>query len=273
MNGFNLIRIPIDLKKLDRWAEERARARRSNAYVRIDRGRALHHLLTEVFGRQALYPFRLMVRPGHLNANLYAYTNKDREELREAAEHFALPDHLEVLGNDRILAKPMPTMWREGQRLGFEVQARPVRRVSRPFQTGQGGMVGVKRNAGSTELDAFLLAALRNPETRLSREEIYLGWLQERLDAAADLDRIASRLARFERVRVSRGDTMVEGPQALFHGVLTVNDPGRFARILRHGVGRHRTYGYGMLLLRPPKREHLVREQSGVSPDSLRKRG
>lgn len=261
MNAFYLVRVPIDLKRLERWADERARTRRRNAHIRIDRGRAVHHLLTEVFGRQAIKPFRLMVAPGHVTGNLYAYTNKDREELRDAAANFALPDHLEVLDSDGILTKPMPIKWPEGQRLGFEVQARPVRRVSRSFRTSKGGLVGDKGKAGSTELDAFLLEALRNPEMRLTRKEIYMGWLQEQLDEAADLDRVESRLMRFQRVRVARGNKMVEGPQALFRGVLKVNDPSAFAGLLRRGVGRHRAYGYGMLLLRSPNPERFARER------------
>ena len=112
--------------------------------------------------------------------------------------------------------------------------------------------MGDERKAGPTELDAFLLAALRNPETKLTRKEIYLGWLQEQLDDAADLDSNECWLKRFQRVRVARGNTMVEGPQALFHGMLKVNDPRAFAVLLRRGVGRHHAYGYGMMLLRSP---------------------
>lgn len=138
---------------------------------------------------------------------------------------------------------------------------------------GQGGLVGNKRKNGPTELDAFLLEALRNPGTRLRRGEIYLGWLQEQLGAAADLDRDASRLARFQRVRVARGNAMVEGPQALFFGELTVKDPRAFGKLLRRGIGRHRAYGYGMLLLRPANPDHVARAQSGIPPDSLRTRG
>ena len=35
-------------------------------------------------------------------------------------------------------------------------------------------------------------------------------------------------------------------------GVLAVQTAEPFVRRLREGVGRHRAYGYGMLLLRPP---------------------
>ena len=42
------------------------------------------------------------------------------------------------------------------------------------------------------------------------------------------------------------------GPDATLHGVLTVQDPVTFGRLIRNGIGRHKAYGYGMLLLRPP---------------------
>ena len=35
---------------------------------------------------------------------------------------------------------------------------------------------------------------------------VYLDWLAERLEPAAELDRDATRLVRFQRVRVSRGN-------------------------------------------------------------------
>ncbi len=254
MKGFFLVRVPVRLDQLARWVGERGWVRRGNAHARLDRGRALHHLLTEVFGRQVLSPFRLMVPPRSSAGNLYAYSRKDGTELREAAANFAWPEHLSVLDAARITTKPMPNQWREGQRLGFDVQARPVRRVSRPIETRNGSVVGEKPGAGSTELDAFWLAVLRNPDAKIGRQDIYLDWLDEQLRKAAELDRVTSRLARFQRVCVARGNQMIEGPEAVFHGVLTVNDPTAFASLLRCGVGRHRAYGYGMLLLRPPKR-------------------
>ncbi|GHE81823.1 hypothetical protein GCM10019059_44550 [Camelimonas fluminis] len=47
----------------------------------------------------------------------------------------------------------------------------------------------------------------------------------------------------------------IEGPDATFHGSLVVTDPEAFTILLARGVGRHRAYGYGMLLLRPPQRQ------------------
>lgn len=256
MTGLNLIRAPIATQHLARWAGERGWVRRRSGIVAFDEGRALHHLLGEVFGPGTLRPFRLLVPPRGHTGNLYAYSSLDAATLREAAAVQSLPDHLNVLILDRLASKSMPDVWRVGQRLGFDLHTRPVRRLRHDLETSSG------RIGKGKEIDAFLLEALRQhpaaPDGMVqgnrTREEVYLDWLIERLGSAARLDRSASRLARFHRVRVSRGNRGPEGPDATIHGTLTVTDPASFAALLARGVGRHRAYGYGMLLLRPPDR-------------------
>jgi CRISPR system Cascade subunit CasE len=44
-----------------------------------------------------------------------------------------------------------------------------------------------------------------------------------------------------------------EGPDATMSGTLRIDDPSAFASALSHGIGRHRTFGFGMLLLAPPR--------------------
>ncbi len=255
----NLIRIPVATAALARWAAERGWARHKGRDAAFDEGRALHHLLDEALGPGSLRPFRLLVPPRRNQGNLYAYSPQDAEALRAAAAAHALPDHLRVLSPDRLESKPMPEDWRAGQRLGFDLLMRPVRRLRYGLQNPSGEI-----GAGA-EIDAFLLEALRRHpaapdgmtgENR-TREAVYFDWLAEQLAPAAALDRPASRLARFRRVRVARGGRGPEGPEATVHGTLTVNDPDAFAALLARGVGRHRAYGYGMLLLRPPNRPAL----------------
>ena len=153
-------------------------------------------------------------------------------------------------------SRPMPLAWRTGQALGFDLRARPVRRLRRDLDTRRGSM------GRGSEVDAFLAEALRrhpgSPDGMANegrtREAVYLDWLEERLSGVAELDRAGSRLVRFRRGCVLRGRRVVDGPDATIHGTLRVSDPDRFAEALRRGVGRHRTYGYGMVLLRPPAR-------------------
>ena len=256
MTELNLVRVPIATNALARWAGERGWVRRRGGVAAFDEGRALHHLINEVFGSGALRPFRLLVPPRRASGNLYAYSALRGAALRAAAAAHALPDHLRVLYPGRLESKPMPDIWRAGQRLGFDVRVRPVRRLGYDLDTTSG------RVAKGAEMDAFLLEALHRHgaepggmvQENRTREAVYLDWLTERLDSTVRLDRATCRLARFRRVRVARGNHGPEGPDATIHGTLIVSDPVSFAALLAHGVGRHRAYGYGMLLLRPPSR-------------------
>ena len=251
-----LIRVPVAVHGLARWAGERGWIRRRHREVGFDEGRALHHLVDEVFGPAALRPFRLLVAPRGARGNLYGYCENAGEDLQAAGRTHALPEHLSVLNIDRLEGKVMPTAWKAGQRIGFDLRARPVRRLKNDLATDKGTF-----RAGA-ELDAFCIEAFRRhpdddkgmvKEAR-SREAVYFDWLAERLAPVAELDHGATRLVHFQRTRIARGHTGPEGPDATFHGALTVHDPAGFSDMLARGVGRHRAYGYGMLLLRPASR-------------------
>ena len=90
------------------------------------------------------------------------------------------------------------------------------------------------------------------------REEVYRDWLSQRLsDRGARLE--DADLRSFQRVRVVRKlrAHASEGPDALMQGTVTVTEPRKFADLVAHGLGRHRAYGYGMILLRPARTAHL----------------
>ena len=256
----NLICTPLETGALARWAMDRGWVRRHRGVEAFDEGRALHHLLDETFGVGALRPFRLLVPPRRSSGNLYAYSTLDAEALHTAAQTLACPEALSILSPDRMESKTMPANWREGQQLGFDLRVRPVRRLRREMETPKGHLSKGK------EIDAFLLEALRqHPNSpsgmtaaKRTRENVYLDWLAERLRPAAVLDHSKSRLARFRRSIVSRGNHGSEGPDATIHGTLTIVDADAFAALLSVGVGRHKAYGYGMLLLRSPNRPALT---------------
>lgn len=248
----HMIRADIDTPAFFRWAGSRGMVSR-NAF---DPGFAMHCLLTESFGDAAPKPFRIIIprdrdrRPG----TFYGYTAFDADQLRAAAQTFACPLQSQILPASSIDSKAMPTSWQTGQRLGFEVLIRPVVRRSR----------GSER-AGK-EQDAFQHQADPHPETaprsrgsmQRKREEVYRDWLSERLsDRGACLEDAALR--SFQRVRVVRKlrAHASEGPDALMRGAVTVTEPRKFADLVAHGLGRHRAYGYGMLLLRPARTTHL----------------
>ncbi len=254
MNCLYLIRVPVAMDRLARWAGDRGWIRRGHQTYEFDEGRALHHLVDELFGPRQLRPFRLLVAPGAVVANLYAYSQQDHERLQELGRIHGLPEYASVIDIDRIQGKVMPTEWTVGQQVGFDLRVRPVRRLK------SDQIVGGRQFKKGVELDAFLVEVTRQRSENgvwasaesQSREIVYLAWLEERLGEAAQLNRHATRLSRFRRNRVSRGESGSEGPDATFHGLLRIENVDLFQNLLEHGLGRHRAYGYGMLLLRPP---------------------
>jgi CRISPR system Cascade subunit CasE len=239
MSDLYLVSLPVDMQSLYRWSAHRNLA--------ADEGRALHHLLSELFGKGVLQPFRLMVAPGARAGTIYAYSQKDALSLQQTAQESGVPDAAQVCDPARVAAKAMPQGWKEGRRLAFDVRVRPVRRLLRAAGSFAKG----------AEIDAFLVDAFRsNPAGRpelggADRGTAYLHWLKERLGSAADVK--SARLVHFERSIVHRGNSQQEGPDATFHGELVVTDGMKFAERLAKGVGRHTAYGYGMLLLRPAR--------------------
>ena len=249
MNRLYLVAVPVDLAALGRLAERRALTRRGV----LDEGLVLHHLLGEAFGRAALQPFRLLAAPGGLRGTLYAYSRLDAAHLRDIAGTAATPDTLAALSLPDIATKPLPTQaFPPGKTLGFDVLLRPVLRA----RAG-----GTTRHAGA-ERDAFQLAAERRfpdhksamSDNGQTREVVYLDWLQTRLGGAARIIPGAAHMVRFQRRRILRGGQLIEGPDAVIHGNLQIADEAAFRVLLEKGVGRHRAYGYGMLLLRPPRK-------------------
>lgn len=251
MTDLHLIEAPLDLRALHVWAERRKFSGRGA----LDEGRALHHLLGETFGRGAVQPFRLLVAPGQRQGSLFGYSAQDKVALRELAQATATPTCADVLKPERVRSTPRPaSAWKAGQRLGFDLRLRPVVRL-------RDAIPGTRFKKGS-ELDAFLAEALRHhggdaegmDRAGRTRETVYLDWLEARLGPAATMERETTHLKSFRRSRAQRDGGWNEGPDAIIHGTLTVTNPAAFAERLARGVGRHRAYGYGMLLLRPPQR-------------------
>jgi CRISPR system Cascade subunit CasE len=60
-----------------------------------------------------------------------------------------------------------------------------------------------------------------------------------------------TRAVRRNRSADGSGLQELTGPDVTFSGTLAVQDPAAFHGMLSRGVGRHRAFGFGMLLLRP----------------------
>lgn len=231
--SLTMIKLEPDMGQLIRWAERRKllSSRRED-----DLGYALHALLAATFGDPSPKPFALLREPNR-PAALLGYSGADGSTLRDHAATFAEPDAAEAIGLSSFAAKAMPDRWESGRRLGFSVRVRPMVRTDKNGDRSK-----------SREVDAFVLSP---PSS--DRGAIYTEWLRARLPGAT-LEQAS--LDAFRRSFVSRRDAArdlktQEGPDATLTGSLVVNDGEAFAAGLARGVGRHRAFGFGMLLLRP----------------------
>jgi CRISPR system Cascade subunit CasE len=258
MSELHLVHLPVSSLALGTWAAVRRygmtswkNKKRQRVISRFDEGRALHHLLTELFGKRAIHPFRAFWSADGKHLEVYGYSSCDAQSLKEIAREVGLPDALAVSEVSGIRSKQMPSEWNVGRRLAFETRVRPVSRLKDdlpPFRTG-------------AEIDTFLVQAMRrfpSPDTSgtgmlragRTREVVYTDWLADRLGDSVQLCS-GTRLSRFARVRVAREGSSPEGPDAILRGEFVIKDATAFSNAVTNGVGRHKAYGYGMLLLRP----------------------
>ena len=247
-----MVRAEIDVRAFQRWMGVRRLQ---------DPDHAMHCLLKECFGELAPKPFRLIVPRGGSSGVFYGYGQAGAEELRESAAICADPLQCRVILADKLDSKPMPSEWQAGKRLGFETRIRPVVRLQRDAsRTSLAAQRCFKEGElrPGKECDVFLWEAITYPEKggmQRKREQVYADWLSSQFDriGGAVLDVKKTKLASFQRTRAIRKlhGRHSEGPDAVMRGNLTITDSAAFAALLARGVGRHRAYGYGMLLLRP----------------------
>ena len=214
-----------------------------------DLGYAFHALLNAAFGEHAPKAFRYLGP----EQGLLAYTSLSAAEL---AQYAALAD-LDVaaalglsqtLQNTKLRVRPFPTQWGVGHVLGFEVRVRPIIRESK---TGR-------------ERDAFFSALEKAGGSEVDRSGVYVKWLRELLLRQGGAELVDAAVTRYQLLGVTRKtqkgspvgarlSRVVNGPDVVLTGQLRVADPQAFAKLLSGGVGRHRAFGFGLLLLRSAK--------------------
>lgn len=207
-----------------------------------DLGYVLHGHLRALFGDLAPKPFHVKEQRGRVV--VLGYTDADPAEL---SDHLSLADPFDARSVQDLATKPMPSTWTEGRRLAFEVRVCPTIRQ------------------GRKELDAYLAEVQRLAEgekMKETRETVYVRWLTEKLGDAVKVE--SCGLDRFRLIQLfrrhqadasgKRGHQLTRFPSATLKGVLDIKDGDAFARLLSRGVGRHRAFGFGMMLVRPAPR-------------------
>lgn len=232
-----------DPQRLAAWAARHHLLDRSG-----DLGYALHGLFRAAFGERAPRSFRYL----DAEQGLLAYTDLHATDMQQLTA-LAPPDAAAALGlgatpqHAGLNLRPFPVQWPAGHSLGFDVRVRPVIREG---QTGK-------------ERDAFLCAVEKSGGATVDRSQVYGHWLREHLGRQgaelidAKLDRFClldvMRQTQKSDVDEARRRRPVSGPDAVLSGHLRVTDPVAFAGLIARGVGRHRAFGFGLLLLRPAR--------------------
>jgi CRISPR system Cascade subunit CasE len=224
-----------------------------------DMGYLVHCQMMEMFGECAPIPFQIQEGKGR-GLVVLAYSPHGREALLEHADAFADPAINAALDRERFDSKRMPDSWAAGRRLGFHIRICPVVRVSSKVGT----FTGAPEVTAGAETDAYLSQCWwAGKDVRVDREQVYRGWLEQRLQANGAIQVLHTEMTSFRIGKLLRRDhetdrksRLLERPEAEFTGEFEVRDPLAFQALLMKGVGRHKSFGFGMLLLRPPRPSH-----------------
>ncbi len=249
----------------------------------VETGYLVHALLARLFGEDAPAPFDLpddAADSGNALLHVLAYGQHDMTTLTARAQARGDASALDAIAWAACASKPVPD-FPPGHQLGFRVRLCPALRMGKHHPRFQCG----------AEIDPFLALVERTLAMRMvatpgtdpkalkrevladlpSREAVYRDWFSGRLGPAARLEH--ARLVSLRDARLwRRGKPAADGPAgrmhgharpnhsdrsligrraAVFEGILRVEDTDAFGTLLARGVGRHRAFGFGMLLLHP----------------------
>lgn len=260
MTTLHLLRLPFDGRALTALGV--AQGHVGDRFA-VDSGYLVHAGLKAVLGEAAPKPF-LIEHEDRDPLPVLAYGSRSLAELRRLAE---AGEHARLVRWEAAVERELPLPLAPGRRLGFTVTACPTVCIAR----------GVGAFDPGSEQDAYVAWLRRQgfPDERRrdpeERARVYLDWLAARLGPAARIE--TARLAALRGVRLwrkggpsrpralsygragfdrARGrGGILDRRSVTFAGVLTVEDSAAFTALLARGVGRHRAFGFGMLLLRP----------------------
>jgi CRISPR system Cascade subunit CasE len=224
----------------------------------------VHCALGELFGDTAPKPFYVDDDPRTVrdtaqngrHVRVLGYADDDHRMLREEAKLSPNPTIGNLCDWDRFDSQEMPSSIREGRRLQFELRACPVVRKSSKG-VGQNAAGKTRRWEAGDELDAFLSRAWENPDEELNRENVYKEWLERQFESRGGAELETAGMIRFSIERMTRRTQgndrkvkTIKRPDVTLTGTLTVTDSDDFQQLLRSGIGRHKSFGFGMLKIR-----------------------
>jgi len=239
----HLVKVPLRAHKLVAFARSRGLPVRE-----FDEGYVAHAVMRELWQERAPAPFALRGQGGVLEA--WGYAPVDASALAQGVHASRDPAIAGTLGRiEDIESREVPRIG-PGRPIGFVVRACPVVRLASARNGHRAG----------AEVDAFLARCFTVEKgVSLSREAVYREWLERALsrpETGVRARRVG--VAAMSRIRLlrrthgaSRATRTVERPDVTFEGEAVVEDADLLLKYLAHGVGRHRAFGFGALMLTP----------------------
>lgn len=243
-----MLRMELDIPRLMDLGR-----RRRLSLQDTDTAYLVHCALGETFGDASPQPF-VIEKPVQSAAarhlSVLAYSSQSEDKLRARAQALADPSTYKIINWSRLAAKPLPAEWPTTCRLGFQVRVCPVVRMMKESPIHRKG----------AEVDAFLVRcwAVGDPNIRVDRDAVYRDWFSQQITRHGGAQLVEVKVQGFQIERLlrrthdeERQSKRCQRPEAIMSGILEVTEGKAFAELLRRGIGRHRSFGFGMLLLKP----------------------
>ena len=223
-----LLQADIDMRNLATW---------SNAQGHPDGDRAAHALIYRTFGKDDV-PRAFIVNEDagyrKQKATLLAYTGYDADQLQEIARRNQDLSTAGVMSPLTFRTNELPERWREGTAVAIEVRLVPTYRSQ----------------SSKTEYDVH-----RRHDAADTPQETYCRWATELLTRKAGVEPAEHtvHVTKYRRREVQRqwGQRTMTMPDVTVRASCILRDTETWEKALRLGVGRHKSFGYGMLLVRP----------------------
>ncbi|MBF0546385.1 MAG: type I-E CRISPR-associated protein Cas6/Cse3/CasE [Candidatus Riflebacteria bacterium] len=215
----------------------------------LDIGYLVHCHLKDLFGDLAPKPF-FVRKQRDAFLRIVGYTNVPKDALKTHADQFSQTRTFSACRWETLEDKQMPAIWKPGMVVGFETCVCPTQRMAND---------GLNHSKGA-EVDVFLAQCWKagSPNIPIDREIVYRDWLNNQFERLGGSRLKKAALVGFQRGRFCRrtqGEPRkahrTERPEAWMKGLLEITNSEGFLSLLKRGIGRHRAFGFGMLLLRP----------------------
>lgn len=216
----NLIQIDVSIPKLFKAAQV--------GLKQVDTDYLIHSFLEETFGPRMVKPFCVPPEMQRINdqIRIVGYSDSTSEQLTEFAKEVAPVGFFNAIVGD-VQHKPMPADWKLGAAYLLTARMAPVTRSSRGDKT-------LLPIAGDDTLERWVAEKF---EKTMAVQVVGLPKL------------LSLKNTTSYRSCATGSHTMIPVPDMWVQMSVRVANSEMFTSLIRQGVGRHRSFGFGMVLV------------------------